>query len=127
MKPLSLGRIGNSYVVASETVAFDTIHAEFVRDILPGEVVVITKDGIKSIPPEKETKGKMCIFEHIYIARPDSVIEGASVYETRKQAGRYLAKEHPVDADVVIAVPYSAIGAAIAGVTGFILGKLFIK
>lgn len=113
MKPLSIGKIGDSYVVASETVAFDTIHAEFVRDVLPGEIIVITKDGLTSIPPETTTKGKMCIFEHIYIARPDSVIEGASVYEARKEAGRYLAKEHPVDADVVIAVPDSGISAAI--------------
>ena len=113
MKPLSIGRIGDTYVVASETVAFDTINAEFVRDVLPGEIIVITKDGLKSIPPESTTKGKMCIFEHIYIARPDSVIEGASVYEARKEAGRYLAKQSPVEADVVIAVPDSGIGAAI--------------
>jgi len=113
MKPLSIGKVGNSYVIASETVAFDTINAEFIRDVLPGEIVSITEDGLTSVPPETTTEGKMCIFEHIYIARPDSVIEGASVYEARKEAGRYLAKEHPVDADVVIAVPDSGIGAAI--------------
>lgn len=113
MKPLSIGKIGDSYVIASETVAFDTINAEFVRDVLPGEIVSITENGMTSVPPETTTEGKMCIFEHIYIARPDSVIEGASVYEARKEAGRYLAKEHPVDADVVIAVPDSGISAAI--------------
>lgn len=113
MKPLSLGKIGNSYVVASETVAFDAINAEFVRDVLPGEIIVISNDGLISIPPKEKLDTKMCIFEHVYFARPDSVIDGASVYEARKEAGKYLARQNPVDADVVIAVPDSGISAAI--------------
>ncbi len=112
-RPLSIGKLNNSYVVASETVAFDAIGAEFMRDVLPGEIVVITKDGLKSIPPKKQCDTSLCIFEHIYFARPDSIIEGASVYNARKCAGRFLAQEHPVEADVVIAVPDSGIAAAI--------------
>ncbi|MBE7020518.1 MAG: amidophosphoribosyltransferase [Ruminococcaceae bacterium] len=113
MKPLCLGKYKNSYVIASESVAFDAINAEFVRDIEPGEMVVITKDGIESkrVAPKCDTA--LCIFEHVYFARPDSVIDGASVYEARKEAGRYLARQKPVDADVVIAAPDSGISAAI--------------
>ena len=113
MKPLCLGKYNNSYVVASESVAFDAIGAEFVRDIEPGEIVVITKDGIESIKPFEKCDTKLCIFEHVYFARPDSVIDGASVYDARKEAGRYLARQNPVDADVVIAAPDSGISAAI--------------
>lgn len=112
-RPLSIGKLENSYVLASETVAFDAIGAEFVRDVLPGEIVVITKQGLRSIPPKKKCVSSLCIFEHIYFARPDSIIEGASVYNARKCAGRFLAQEHPVEADVVIAVPDSGIAAAI--------------
>lgn len=112
-RPLSIGKLKNSYVIASETVAFDAIGAEFVRDVLPGEIVVITKDGMQSIPPKKQCDSSFCIFEHIYFARPDSVLEGVSVYNARKRAGRFLAQEHPVEADVVIAVPDSGIAAAI--------------
>lgn len=113
LKPLSLGKLGDSYIVASETVAFDAIGAEFVRDIDPGEVIVITKDGVRVVKEGSGNKGKMCIFEYIYFARPDSVIEGSSVYESRKEAGKYLARQNNTEADVVIAVPDSGIAAAI--------------
>lgn len=113
MKPLCLGKLGKSYVVASETVAFDAIGAEYVRDVEPGEIVVITKDGVDSIKPLKKCDTSLCIFEHVYFARPDSVIDGASVYAARKEAGKYLARQNPVEADVVIAAPDSGISAAI--------------
>ncbi len=112
-RPLAIGKLGNSYVISSETVGFDAVGAEFLRDVEPGEIVVITKEGIKSILPETKCDSSLCIFEHIYFARPDSVIEGASVHMARKRAGRFLAQEHPVEADVVIAVPDSGIAAAI--------------
>ena len=113
MKPLCLGKYKDSYVVASESVAFDAINAEFIRDIEPGEIVVITKDGVSSKMPFEKCDTKLCVFEHVYFARPDSVIDGASVYDTRKEAGRYLARQKPVEADVVIAAPDSGISAAI--------------
>jgi amidophosphoribosyltransferase len=112
-KPLSLGKLENSYIVASETCAFDAINAEFVRDIEPGEIVVIDKQGLRSIRDNCTGECKLCIFEYVYFARTDSVIEGASVYEARKEAGRILAREHPVEADLVIGVPDSGLAAAI--------------
>ncbi|MDF1579623.1 MAG: amidophosphoribosyltransferase [Desulfuromonadales bacterium] len=112
-RPLALGRLGNAYVVASETCAFDLIEAEFVREIEPGEMIVVTKRGVKSYFPFKRVNPTPCIFEFIYFARPDSIIFGQQVYPTRKEFGRQLAREHPVDADVVIAVPDSGIPAAI--------------
>ncbi len=113
MKPLCLGKYKNSYVLASESVAFDAINAEFIRDVEPGEMVIITKEGVdsKRFAPKCDTA--LCVFEHVYFARPDSVIDGASVYEARKEAGRFLARQKPVDADVVIAAPDSGISAAI--------------
>ncbi|WHH58185.1 amidophosphoribosyltransferase [Petroclostridium sp. X23] len=113
IRPLSIGRIGNSYVLASETCALDSVGAEFIRDVEPGEVVLIDQDGLRSIKTNCIGKSNLCIFEFIYFARPDSVVEGASVYEARKQAGRILAKEHPVEADLVIGVPDSGVSAAI--------------
>lgn len=102
------------YVVASETCALDAVGAKFIRDIEPGEIVVFTKDGVTSI---KDHCGKvepsLCVFEYVYFARPDSVIDGHSVHEARVQAGRYLAQQHPVDADIVIGVPDSGLDAAI--------------
>lgn len=114
MRPLCLGRVGeNNYVFASETCAFDTIGADFMRDIDPGEIVVINKDGVESRREHCRGKSALCIFEHIYFARPDSVIDGQSVYEARKEAGRMLARQHPVKADLVIGVPDSGLCAAI--------------
>jgi len=113
IRPLCLGKLDNSYVLASESCALDSINADFVRDIEPGEIIVINKDGIESFFMDGiSEKSRLCIFEHVYFARPDSIIDGASVYESRREAGRLLAIEHPVDADVVMGVPDSGLAAA---------------
>lgn len=112
-RPLCIGKKENSYIFASESCALDAVGAEFVRDIEPGEVVVADRDGLRSIRDNCTDKSALCIFEYIYFARPDSVIEGTSVYEARVQAGRALAKANPVEADIVIGVPDSGICAAI--------------
>ncbi len=117
-RPLSLGLKDGAYVVASESCAFDLIEAEFVRDVRPGEVVVIHEQGLKShlpFPPAPETA---CVFEHIYFARPDSVIFGENVNLVRKRMGRQLALETGVDADVVIPVPDSGVPAALGYAEG---------
>ena len=111
-RPLCLGRLGSSYVVASETCALDLIEAEFIREIEPGEMVVVDKQGMKSYFPFKKITPTPCIFEFIYFARPDSFIFGKNVYLVRKELGRQLAREHPVEADVVIPVPDSGVPAA---------------
>lgn len=114
VRPLALGMMKDGYVLVSETVALDLIDAHFVREIEPGEMVVIDKSGITSIFPFKEkTNPAPCVFEHVYFARPDSFMFGQDVYEVRKAFGRMLAKECPVDADVVIPVPDSGITATI--------------
>jgi amidophosphoribosyltransferase len=112
-RPLALGRLGDSWVVASETCAFDIISAEFVREIEPGEVLVIDKDGLHSHRPFTRMQPKLCIFEYVYVSRPDSIINGYSVYNKRLEMGRQLAREHPVEADMVIPVPDSANPAAV--------------
>ncbi len=111
-RPLCIGRLDNSYVLTSETCALDAVGAKFIRDVAPGEIVFIGENGIESIRMT-DTKRHLCIFEHIYFARPDSFIDGASVYHARLDSGRMLAKEHPVDADLVIGVPDSGLTAAI--------------
>ena len=113
VRPLMLGKFGDSYVLASETCALDIIGADFVREIEPGEMVVITADGLESIYPFERKKSRFCIFEHVYFSRPDSVIGGQSVYETRRRIGVELAKEAPVEADLVCPVPDSGTPAAI--------------
>ncbi|MBI3512833.1 MAG: amidophosphoribosyltransferase [Proteobacteria bacterium] len=113
VRPLILGQLGDAWILASETCALDIIGATFVRDIAPGELVVITKDGIASHRPFPPAKRRFCIFEYIYFARPDSVVEGSSVYDARKRIGAELARESPVDADAVIPVPDSGVPAAI--------------
>ena len=115
MKPLCLGKIDNSYVLASETCALDTVRAEFIREIEPGEVVIIDKDGLRSIKDncQDHKKAKMCIFEYLYFARSDSIIENMSVHIARKQTGKILSETYPVDADIVAAVPDSGVDAAI--------------
>lgn len=113
IRPLALGRAGDAYVVASESCAFDAIGAEFIRDVRPGEIIVIDQDGLKSIRTEIPLESKLCIFEFVYFARTDSVIDGISVYQARENAGRLLARRFPVDADLVSGVPDSAITAAI--------------
>jgi amidophosphoribosyltransferase len=114
VRPLVLGRFDGAYVLASETCALDIIGAEYVRDIEAGELVIINKDGLKSLRPFGATQRKFCIFEYIYFARPDSYLEGHSVYEMRKQIGAELAREAPVaGADLVVPVPDSGTPAAI--------------
>ncbi len=114
VRPLVLGRLpdGGS-VLSSETCALDIIGAEFVREIEPGEMVVITEKGMESFKPFEPAKSRFCIFEHVYFSRPDSILGGRSVYETRENIGRELAKESPVDADLVCPVPDSGTPAAI--------------
>ena len=130
-KPLCIGKRDNAYVLASESCALDTIGAEFIRDVNPGEIVTITKDGIQSdcdlcLPKEKTAR---CIFEYIYFARPDSEIDGVGVYHSRIQAGRYLAQDSPVEADMVVGVPESGNPAAqgYAMESGIPYGTAFIK
>ena len=113
-KPLCLGITKNGgYVISSESCAIDTIGAKFIRDILPGEILVISEEGLKSIKTHCQKKKTMCLFEFVNFARPDSVIEGISVHEARLNAGRMLAKSNPVNADVVIGIPDSGLDAAI--------------
>ena len=113
IRPLSLGKLKNSYMLASETCAFDAIGAEFIRELEPGEIVVINKDKITSIKDNITDNHGLCVFEYMYFARPDSIIEGTSVYDARKKAGMVLAQEHPVEADLVFGVPDSGLCAAI--------------
>lgn len=112
-RPLCMGRAGDSIVFASETSALDAAGAEFVRDVEPGEIVVVDDKGVHSIKDHCGGKKALCVFEYIYFARTDSVIDGIGVYEARKQAGRILARTFPVEADLVIGVPESGIDAAI--------------
>ncbi len=112
-RPLVLGELKGSPVVASETCAFDLINAEFVREIEPGEILLITQNGIESFRPFSETKNAQCVFEFIYFARPDSFVFGRNVYEVRKELGAQLAKESPVKADMVIPIPDSGFPATI--------------
>jgi amidophosphoribosyltransferase len=113
-RPLSLGKVGDAWVLSSETCAFDLIHAKFVRDIAPGEVVIISKDGVRSVQafPAQERRA-FCIFEYVYFARPDSNLDGRNVYRTRVEMGRQLAREVPIAADIVVPVPDSGNCAAL--------------
>ena len=113
IRPLLLGRIGESWVLASETCAFDIIGAEYIREIENGEIVVITEGGIESYHPFPKRPPRPCIFEYIYFSRPDSIVAGKSVYDVRKKMGEQLAIESPVDADVIIPIPDSGVPAAI--------------
>ncbi len=112
-RPLCLGRLGSAYVVASESCALDLIDAEFIREIEPGEIIVIDKNGMTSHFPLKKVAPTPCIFEFVYFARPDSYIFGKNVYLVRKEQGRQLAREHRVDADIVIPIPDSGVPAAL--------------
>lgn len=112
-RPLALGRLGDAWVLASETCAFDLIDAQYVRDVEPGEMIVIDEDGLRSSHPLPAQKHAMCLFEHVYFARPDSLIYGQSVNESRHRMGRQLAIEQPADADIVVPVPDSGTAAAI--------------
>jgi amidophosphoribosyltransferase len=131
-KPLCIGKRDNAYILASETCALDTIGAEYVRDVLPGEIVTITpQDGIvsdTSMCPAPSDEAR-CIFEYIYFARPDSYIDGISVYESRIKAGRFLAIDSPVEADIVVGVPESGNAAALgySMESGIPYGTAFVK
>ena len=112
-RPLCLGKLNGNYLLASESCALDLVEAEFVRELDPGEIVIIGKDGIKSIKPQTNTQRSFCIFELIYFARPDSTIFGQNVYQVRKAHGKCLAKESFVDADLVMPFPDSGTYAAL--------------
>ncbi|CCY58143.1 amidophosphoribosyltransferase [Clostridium sp. CAG:632] len=129
-RPLCIGKRDNTYFLASETCALDTVGAEFVRDVEPGEIVTISpENGIQSVKSMCQEKHARCIFEYIYFARPDSHIDGMSVYASRIIAGRCLAKDHPVEADLVVGVPESGNAAAMgyALESGIPYGTAFIK
>lgn len=111
-RPLSLGKLGESWVLASETCAFDLLGASYVRDIEPGEIVVIDQTGLKSFQTSKEVTPAPCVFEEVYFARPDSYVYGGNVLQRRLAMGRQLAREHPADADVVVPVLDSGLGVA---------------
>ena len=113
VRPLVLGAIEGAPVIASETCALDILGAEFIRDVAPGEMVVVTDGGIESLKPFGPSRSRFCIFEYVYFSRPDSTVEGASVYETRKRIGAELARETAVSADMVVPVPDSGVPAAI--------------
>lgn len=138
-RPLVLGKLGEAWVVASETCALDTVGAQFIRDIEPGEVIRIDANGVKSFRDNCSGKRRICIFEYIYFARPDSVLDGVEAHASRTMAGRLLARQYPVAADVVVGVPDSGLDAALglsleSGIPyemGFVrnnyVGRTFIK
>jgi len=113
IRPLVIGKLDKSYVLASETCAFDIIGAKFIREVENGEIVVITNDGLESIKPFPKVKERPCIFEYIYFSRPDSIIKNTSFYEYRKRLGAELAKESNIHSDLIIPVPDSGVPAAI--------------
>jgi len=113
IRPLVIGKLNKSYVLASETCAFDIIGAKFIREVENGELVIITKNGLESIKPFPKIKERPCIFEYIYFSRPDSIINNTSVYEYRKKLGAQLARENHVESDLIIPVPDSGVPAAI--------------
>ena len=112
-RPLCMGKLGDDIIFASESCALDICGAEFIRDIKPGEIVVVKDGKITSIEYDTKEKKGMCVFEYIYFARPDSILEGMSVHEFREKTGRWLARQNPVDADIVAAVPDSGVDAAL--------------
>ncbi len=112
-RPLCLGQLGDSYILASETCAFDLIDAVYLRDVQPGEILVINREGLHSSFPLQKEKPAHCIFEHVYFSRPDSLVFGRSVNKSRHKMGQQLAREHPADADLVVPVPDSGTAAAI--------------
>jgi amidophosphoribosyltransferase len=108
-----MGKLGEATIFASESVAFDVIGATFLRDVQPGEMLLVNAAGIRSFKPFETTDPKPCIFEHVYFSRPDSIVDGTSVYQVRKNIGGELAREAPVEADYVVPVPDSGVPAAI--------------
>lgn len=128
-RPLCMGKKDEHYIFASESCALDSLGAEFIRDIEPGEIVVVTDEGVKNYKTDLKVKTGTCIFESVYFARPDSIIDGSSVHNARKEAGKYLALEYPVDADLVCGVPDSGLDAALGYSiqSGISYGVAFIK
>jgi amidophosphoribosyltransferase len=112
-RPLALGRLGDAWIIASETCAFDLIGAQYVRDVEPGEMLRISKSGLESVHFAPVKEQQHCIFEHVYFSRPDSLVFGRSVEHSREMLGRFLAREQPADADLVVPVPDSGVPAAI--------------
>lgn len=129
IRPLCIGRIGNAVVFASESCALDAVDAELVRDVEPGEIVIVDRNGLRSLRTHCGSRPRGCIFEYIYFARPDSRIDGVSVLEARLAAGRLLARQHPVAADLVFGVPDSGIDAATgySQYSGIPCGKGLVK
>ena len=129
LRPLCIGKISDGYVLASESCALDVIDAEFVRDVEPGEIVIINGEGIRSIEPASMCQKHLCVFEHIYFARPDSVLDGDNVYDFRVNTGRLLARQRKIEADMVMPVPDSGVPAAIgyAKESGIPYGEGLVK
>ena len=129
IRPLAIGKLGNSYVLASESCAFNAIGAKFIRDVMPGELVIIDKSGLSSIQYPRRDKGSLCVFEYVYIARNDSVIDSVGVFDSRFRMGGLLSEVAPVDADIVAGVPDSALPAAMgyAAQSGIPYGQALIK
>ena len=113
VRPLVIGKLGDAYILTSETCALDIIDAEYVRDVEPGEIVMIDEDGLTSVKPFKKRQSRFCIFEYIYFARPDSVLEDKNVYACRKSIGAEMARESAIDADLIVPIPDSGVPAAI--------------
>jgi amidophosphoribosyltransferase len=113
IRPLCIGMVGSSYVLASESCALDAVGALLIRDVAPGEIIIIDKNGLRSIQAKEKERSRLCIFEFVYFARPDSIIDGIDVLETRVEAGKRLAIEHPADADIVIGAPEGGVSAAL--------------
>ena len=113
IRPLCLGKVGDGYILASESCAIDAVNGEFIRDVEPGETVIITKDGLKSYKNDEKMQKQTCVFEYVYFARGDSIIDNISVWEARYRMGKQLALETRFDADMVVGVPSSGIAAAI--------------
>ena len=129
LKPLVMGRLDDAVIFCSETCALEAVGAEFIRDVDPGEIIVVEDGGIRTLDSGIKRGMKKCVFEYIYFARPDSVIDGISVAEARREAGRILARKHPCDCDIVIGVPESGIDAALgfAAESGIPYEKGFVK
>ena len=129
IRPLCIGKVDDAYILASESCALDAVGAEFVRDVKPGEMVIIDEEGVRSFQYSENAGCKTCAFEYIYFARPDSMIDGLDVYTTRVKSGEQLYKEHKIEADLVVAVPDSGIPSAIgyAEASGIPYGIGFVK
>ena len=129
LKPLVMGKLDDAVIFCSETCALEAVGAEFIRDVKPGEIVIVENGGVRSIDSGLKRPMKKCVFEYIYFARPDSVIDGISVAEARREAGRILARKHPCECDIVIGVPESGIDAALgfAAESGIPYEKGFVK